>query len=286
MGIFFAIFNTLVTAASNISIKKAYKNFDPFAAFVIMSIFCLLTWPIGAYIFTVNSDYVLTGFFYGAISALFAQGSYMYVLSKGEISITGTLIATYPIFTIVSSLLINNETLSPLGFVAISIVVIGTIIVALPEKTATERTKLSLILLPIGSAFLIGMSDTLSKHFIDEAGVGTFLLTASIIQVPISLICMVVAKERFSQLVDVVKQPLQFRFALLGTLGLALATLFLFLAFGYSQASIVAPIMGTYPAFTVMLAYIFLKEKLTRKNLIGIILVILGILAASFLGAA
>ena len=47
------------------------------------------------------------------------------------------------------------------------------------------------------------------------------------------------------------------------------------------NASIVAPIVGTAPIFIILFARIFLKEKLSKKNLFGIILVISGILLAS-----
>ena len=66
--------------------------------------------------------------------------------------------------------------------------------------------------------------------------------------------------------------------AILGGLALSLGNIFFFLAYGVGDASLVAPVSSTYAALTVVLAIIFLKEKVTKKQLGGIIFTIMGII--------
>jgi transporter family protein len=283
MGILIALTSSFFTALGNIFLKKAYKNFSPFASFVVFSLMCIVIWPIGGQFLKFDASMIVPGLIYGAVSALLAQGFYIYTLSKGELSITGTLIATYPIFTVLLSSVINHETLQPIGYIAVSAVIAGTIIVALPEKTTTaQKVKSSLIFLALATAAAVGASDALSKQFINTGGAGTFLTATALMQIPISAICMALTGGKKTELTDVLKQPRNYRNAILGTLCLSLSTFLLFMSFDYAPASLVSPILGTYPALTVVLAYFVLREKITRKNLVGIVIVIVGILAASF----
>ncbi|MEO0255378.1 MAG: EamA family transporter [candidate division WOR-3 bacterium] len=62
-----------------------------------------------------------------------------------------------------------------------------------------------------------------------------------------------------------------------GTIG----TVFFYLALTKGKASIIVPLTSLYPAFTLILARIFLKEELSLQGYIGIILAIFAILLLS-----
>jgi drug/metabolite transporter (DMT)-like permease len=49
------------------------------------------------------------------------------------------------------------------------------------------------------------------------------------------------------------------------------------IAFSYGLASLVTPISSSYVIITVILAYFFLKEQLTKMHVIGIAVSVLGI---------
>ena len=68
-----------------------------------------------------------------------------------------------------------------------------------------------------------------------------------------------------------------YKFALLGSLLNVITVLFLWLSFQYAPASIASPITASYPGIVILLAIVFLKEKVNLKDLIGFALIILGI---------
>lgn len=282
MGIVLAILASLTTGIGDILIKKGYKNFSPFASFVVISLMGLIIWPFSILFVKYDPSQLPAGLLYGALSGFLGQGYYIYVLSKGQLSITGTLLSTFPIFTVIFSVLINHEALSWLGMLAIALMIIGTIVVALPESKTKERIKPLLLILPITAAIGIGVSDSLSKFYINDAGAGTFLVATGIMQFVVSIFCFVLARGKLKEITTAFKNPKNYKFAFWGSFMLCLCILFVFLSFEFINASIAAPIIGTAPVFMLILARIFLKEKVSKKNLTGIIVVLIGILAASF----
>ena len=67
--------------------------------------------------------------------------TYFYAISKGEISLTGTVIAVYPVFTIILSQVFLHERLSIFQFIGVGLVISGVVFVALPKRSAAEKTK-------------------------------------------------------------------------------------------------------------------------------------------------
>lgn len=61
-----------------------------------------------------------------------------------------------------------------------------------------------------------------------------------------------------------------------------LGLLFLYIAFDKGPASLVSPVASTYPAITAVLAYFYLKEKISRINFFGILMVTLGVVLVGF----
>ncbi len=281
MGILLSLLSAIFTAIGSILIKKGYKNFSPFAAFVVISFFGLFIWPLSIFFVEYNPQMLLAGLLYGALSGLFGQGYYIYVLSKGELSITGTLLSTFPIFTIIFFFFLNNESLSGNALWAILLTIIGTIVVALPSEKKSERIKPLLIFLPISAAIGIGFSDTLAKTYINAVGASNFLVATAIMQFIVSLICFVLAKGRFNEFKIAIQKIREYKQSIIGAFLFAVVILFMFLAFEYTDASIASPIIGSSPVFLVVLARIFLKEKLSKKNMFGIVFVLSGIILAS-----
>lgn len=284
MGIIFAIFAATLLGVGNVFLKKSFKSFSPSVDFFIFSIFSfILLMPMGL-ILGVDFGQWLLGVSAGIISAIFGQAIYIYVLEKGELSITATILATFSVYTIIFSILFNHESPTPLVLFFIVLTVLGTIIVSFPERfDKKDLSKVNIIAWAVFAAVCIGASDTFTKFFITKASVGSFLFYVAIAQVVVSFIYLKYDKQPLNQVAVIFKKVKDYKFALLGSISIAVSTMFLFLSFNLTLASITSPIVASAPIITVILAVIFLKDKLSPKNLVGLIIVIVSVIAIGFL---
>lgn len=279
MGIVFAILSSILTGLANLLLKKSFKDFSPSVSFFILAVFSLLLWaPVGL-LLGVSFHNILFGSLVGFISAILAQGIYIYVLEKGELSITGTILGSFAVYTIIFSILFNHERPSQITFLLIITTIIGTVIVSLPNKiNINELKKVKYILWAVFAAICIGASDTITKFYINKVSVGSFLFYVSFAQVLVSLIYLKFDNESLKQFKVIHKKISEYKFALLGSILISVATLFLFVSFNFILASIASPIAASAPIITFILAIIFLKEKVTVKNLLGLTLVLASII--------
>src|SRR4051812_15607769 len=109
MGVIFAVFAAFLLGIGNIFLKKSYKSLAPSVDFFIFSIICLVLWVFMGLFLGVNFNQWAFGLIVGTASAIFGQALYIYVLEKGELSITSTIISTFSIYTIIFSMLFNKE---------------------------------------------------------------------------------------------------------------------------------------------------------------------------------
>ncbi len=286
MGVMFAVINAALLGLANFLLKKSFKDFAPSISFFILAIFSLLLWvPVGL-IMGVQFDQWLFGSFVGISSAIMGQAIYIYVLQKGELSITATILASFSIYTIIFSMLFINERPSSLTLLFIIPTVLGTIVVSLPEKiNKKELSRVSNIAWAVFAAICVGASDTLVKHYINNTSVGSFLFYVSFAQLVVSLIYLKLEKQPLRQLNKIITKFRDYKFALLGSLSIATATMFLFISFNFTLASIASPITASAPVVTVVLALAFLKEKITLKNWLGLLMVLVGIIGIAFVTA-
>jgi transporter family protein len=74
------------------------------------------------------------------------------------------------------------------------------------------------------------------------------------------------------------KAPTGLLFALLSGVCGAVGMLLFAQAIKLGNATIIVPLTATYPAFTVLLGLVLLREPLSPLNAVGVLLVILGII--------
>lgn len=283
MGVALAILSSLLIAAGNVFLKKSFKDFTPAVSFFFFSIFCLLIWVPFGLNFGFSFEKMWLGILAGVISAIFGQLSYIYVISKGELSVTGTILSSYSIYTIVFSYFFNNERLSFIlvSFIALSI--IGTLIVCLPEKVdKSDLRRYSNIVIAVGGALCIAASDTFSKNAIINASIGSFLVWVALSQFIISFFFLKEMGESLNQFKTIFKKLHEYKWSLLGAFAASAGTMSFFLSYNYTLASIASPINATYPVLTIILSLFFLKEKISLKNMIGLILVIISVVGVGF----
>ena len=68
----------------------------------------------------------------------------------------------------------------------------------------------------------------------------------------------------------------EYKYSIIGSLLNVMGTGCLLISFNYTYASISSPLTAIYTPFVLIYSFIFLKEKINKVNLAGVILALLG----------
>ncbi len=287
-GIIFALLCAVFVAFSQLALRKSYQELPPSVAFLFDAIFGLLIWvPLAVFMGISGSVSWGEAIFFAVVSAILSEAIVFYALSHGELAVTATVLATYPVYTVIFSRILNNETLSlPVTFF-VCLAILGSIIASTPNKIKKEELKLSKgVVWPFIAAICIGLSDTISKGYINKSGDFSFLFSLGFVQIPVALAYLRIEKQSFTKSIEgVFKKLKDYKFALLGGLFNIIGTGFLWLSFSFAPASIASPITGSNGALTVLFSRLILKEKIVARKYIGIVLAFIGIIGIAILRA-
>lgn len=282
-GVVIAVYSSFFLALAQASLKKSYKEFEPSVAFMFDVIFGLLLWvPLSLY-FGVNISYIPKVIPYAVLSAVLSEALYFYALSKGQLSITSILLGSYPIYTILFSHFVNKEVLSNIQLLFVGITILGTLITYIPSKlNYRELLDSRAVIWPVIAAVAVGISDAFSKQIIDVTQDYTFLFVLAFVQIPVALTYLKIENQSFGKNVKrVMKNSYDYKNAIAGSLFNIIGTGLLWVSFTKTMASIASPITATSSAIVLILALIFLDEKIRLRQVLGIILVVAGIIGLS-----
>jgi transporter family protein len=261
-----------------IFLKKGLVHLSPFYNNLLASIFYLVLFIPFSISGGINLSSISGGTLILIIIIALSYKLYYYAIGKGKLSLTSTVIATYPLVTLVLSAVFLHETTNLFQKTAILLVMAGTIVITTPTNKqdwlAGMHNKVWLAWALIHVVFA-GTGDFLSKIVINQDGIYNFLFLIPLADLlATGLIGLLDPKGR--QLPKIAFK--NYLPALMGTLMIQVGLLFFYLGFAHGPASLVAPLSSCYTAVTVILAIILLKEKVTKVQLAGIILTIAGII--------
>jgi len=273
----YAVLAAFCWGIGQVLLKQGYKNFSPRFIYLLDSCFQIVIYLPFIFIMGLSFEsWPLVLLL--SLGTVIANWFYYYALSKGELALTGTILASYPSIVILLSFLFLGERLNIVQLVAIAMVILGCVFIALPQGKQKFTFEIWLIW-AIAAAIVIGCADFLSKFAITKNGPYLFMFFLSIFQLPVACLYYFSQKKQAKILP---KMSAQIWIAsLTGVFLLVSGLLFLYLGFNTGPASLVSPISGAYVIITVILSLLFLKEKVNRNQLIGIILAVVGILLTS-----
>lgn len=286
LGIIFALLCAVFVAFSQLALRKSYKELQPSVAFFFDAIFGLLIWvPLAVFMGISGGVSWTEAIFYAVVSAILSEAIVFYALSHGELAVTATVLATYPVYTVIFSRVLNNEVLSTPVLVFVCLAIFGSVLASLPDKLKKEEFNLHKgIVWPFVAAVCIALSDTISKGYINKSNDFSFLFTLGFVQIPVAFAYLRIEKESVLKATEgVLKRFSDYKFALLGGLFNIIGTGFLWLSFSFAPASIASPITGTNGALTVLFSRLLLKEKISSKKYLGIALSFIGVIGIAIL---
>lgn len=204
--------------------------------------------------------------------------SYYYVIAKGNISLTGTVLGSSPLLVVFLSFLFLNEHPSVFQMLAALLVMTGTLTLILAEDLELSK-KLrfgSWVVWGLAGAGAAGSADFLSKVVLDSSHIkgSTYVLAYGISFVIVVCISFFIDKNG-RQFPKFNRKILP---TLIGDTMLEVGMIFFFLALSSGFASIVAPISSFYVGITAVLAWIFLHEKANKLQMAAVAISCAGII--------
>src|SRR3989344_4138385 len=196
-GIIFALLCAIFIAFSQLSLRKSYQKLPPSIAFFFDAIFGLLIWvPLAIFMGISGTVDWWQAIMFAVISAILSEAIVFYALSHGELAVTATVLATYPVYTIIFSRFLNKEILSLPLMLFVTMAILGSIIASLPDKLKKDELKLQRgIMWPFIAAVCIGLSDTISKGYNNRSYDFSFLFALGFVQIPVALAYLRIEKQ-------------------------------------------------------------------------------------------
>jgi drug/metabolite transporter (DMT)-like permease len=184
---------------------------------------------------------------------------YFQSIIAGPITIVGTLSAAYPAVTIVLAHWFLGETLSPLQYGAVTLVIGGCIGLAYQPPDATNKvTGRAWIALAFLALLLWGAAQTIVKYDYSLGATDTNMALYSAIGALLTLGVYGLWKGRAGthSVIEWTRSFLPMGMMASGDLGVLIAS-------RYGKISIVTPLTGAYPLVTLAFAALVLRERIT-----------------------
>ena len=137
------------------------------------------------------------------------------------------------------------------------------------------------LLMSLFTSFLWGLSPVIQKHLLqkfDKRSLMLFYASANIFF--ITLMLSFFNNKLYADIISLNMYDI-FLISTYTFFTIFIAKLLFLEVLIYNNSHEVAAIEGIYPFFTLLLAYIFLKEKITAFGILGVIFVVLGVICIS-----
>jgi drug/metabolite transporter (DMT)-like permease len=217
-------------------------------------------------------------------SATFGQiGYYLYLeaAGRGPISIVGSVTASYPIMVIVVAVLFLSETPSYLQLGGVLLVTTAMIVLSYSHGKEAQTNSYFGKYLPLClvTVLLYGLWAIFTKLALDEMPPLLFIGVYAFVIPPTVLWYYHYKGIKLRQALPSWSVP--FTIAVIASEVSNIAFFFEINAADQGPASIVFPVVAASPVVVVLMAYGFLKERLSRNEILLVVAVIAGIVMAS-----
>ena len=138
------------------------------------------------------------------------------------------------------------------------------------------------LLMSLFTSFIWGLSPVIQKHLLQKFDKRSLMLFYSSTNV---LFVTLLLSFYNNKLYADIKSVNTYDILMISTytfFTIFLAKLLFLEVLKYNNAHEVAAIEGIYPFFTLLLAYLFLKEKITIFGFLGVLFIVLGVVCISF----
>ena len=282
MWLIYAFGSAFFAGITSILAKVGIKDVDSHLATAIRTIIVLIfSWIM---VFLIGSQSTIVNidgktFLFLILSGLSTGGSwlcYFKALQLGDVNKVVPIDKSSTILTMILAFIFLNEKITINMVIGIIGIAIGTYLM-IQKKEGVEKVVKgkAWLIYALLSALFASLTSILGKVGIEniESNLGTAIRT---IVVLIMSWIIVFATKKQSDVKKIDKRSLIF--LILSGIATGASWLCYYKALQDGLASIVVPIDKLSILVTVLFAYIFLKEKLSKKSLLGLILIVVGTL--------
>lgn len=268
-----ALFSGLTSVFAKTGIKDINSLFATFLRTIIISLFLFIIVLIKndlSDLFLLNKKTILFLILSG-ISNTLLWICYFKALDIGTVSKVTPVDKTSIILTLILSTIFLNEQITITKIISIILILLGTFLTIKKDDKNNNNNKW--IIYAVLTAIFTSTTTILSKIGIENTNTTliTFLRTLIVL---IILMIIVIIKKKYNFLKTIKSKS--WIFIILSGLSTSLSWLFYFKALSLGEASIVFPIEKLSLVVSILISVPFLKEKINKKQTIGIIIIIIG----------
>lgn len=281
MWIAFAFCSAIFAGATSILAKIGIKNTDSTAATAVRTIIILLfSWLMVLLTGQLGGITDISGktFAFLILSGLATGGSwlcYFKALQIGDVSKVTPIDKSSTILTMLLAFIILGEELTPLKIFCIILIGTGTYLMTEKKQTDKKAEGKGWMFYAVLSAVFASLTSILGKIGISgvASNLGTAIRTAVVL---IMAWAMVFITKKQGELKSIDRKSMIF--ICLSGLTTGLSWLCYYKALQDGQASVVVPIDKLSILITIAFSRIVLKERLTKKSSLGLVLITAGTL--------
>lgn len=196
---------------------------------------------------------------------------YFKALDLGTVSKVTPIDKTSIILTLVLSSIFLHEKITIIKVISIIFILVGTFLTIKKDNKDSKDNKW--ILYAFLTAVFTSTTTVISKVGIESINTSltTFLRTIIVL---ILLTIITLFKKKFKDIKKLNKK--NYLFIILSGISTSLSWLFYFASLSLGEASVVFPIEKLSLVVSILASTIFLKEKLNKKQILGIIIIVIG----------
>lgn len=284
MWLLFAFGSALFAGITSILAKIGVKNTDSNLATAIRTVIILIFSWIMVFIvgsFNTISDISFHTLLFLILSGLATGGSwlcYFKALQLGDVNKVTPIDKSSTVLTMVLAFIILNEHLSFTKVIGMICIGIGTYMMIIKKEIdidESNKPNKKWIFYAVLSAIFASLTSILGKIGIVgiESNLGTAIRTI-VVLIMAWLVVFVTKKQNEIKNID----KKSWLYICLSGITTGMSWLCYYKALQDGQASIVVPIDKLSILITVAFSYLFLKEKLTTKSFIGLVIITIGTL--------
>lgn len=275
MWILYSFLAAIFSGLTTIFAKKGVKNIDSLLSTSIRTAIILIISFLIVIIFNSFEKINIKTFIFlilSGISTTLLWINYFKALDYGNVNEVTPVDKTSIVITLVLSSIFLNEKITILKIISCFLIIVGTFLMVNKSEHSNNKKWL---LYAILTAIFTSVSAIISKIGLRDINpsLGNFYRT---IIVFILIWFYVIIKKKQKNIITIKRQT--WIYLIISGFTTSLSWLFYFYALKNGEASMVFPIEKLSVVVSIGLSYVILKEKMTKKSIIGLILIIIGTL--------